>query len=81
MCQLIVPSEEWWEMSNKKVYLYDNGFAAAMQYSFSEDRGKRLENVVFRHLRARTEDIFLPGTAGNVTSLFFRLAVQRSSYR
>jgi predicted AAA+ superfamily ATPase len=46
------------EMSNKKVYLYDNGFAAAMQYSFSEDRGKRLENVVFRHLRARTEDIF-----------------------
>ena len=46
------------EMSNKKVYLYDNGFAAAMHYSFSEDRGKRLENVVFRHLRARTEDIF-----------------------
>jgi hypothetical protein len=46
------------EMSNKKVYLYDNGFAAAMLYSFSEDRGKRLENVVFRHLRAQTEDIF-----------------------
>ncbi|MBI5594151.1 MAG: ATP-binding protein [Deltaproteobacteria bacterium] len=46
------------EMSNKKVYLYDNGFAAAMHYSFSEGRGKRLENVVFRHLRARTEDIF-----------------------
>jgi predicted AAA+ superfamily ATPase len=46
------------EMSNKKVYLYDNGFAAAMHYSFSEDRGKRLENVVFRHLRAQTEDIF-----------------------
>jgi predicted AAA+ superfamily ATPase len=46
------------EMSNKKVYIYDNGFAAAMHYSFSEDRGKRLENVVFRHLRARTEDIF-----------------------
>jgi uncharacterized protein len=46
------------EMSNKKVYLYDNGFAAAMHYFFSEDRGKRLENVVFRHLRAQTEDIF-----------------------
>jgi predicted AAA+ superfamily ATPase len=46
------------EMSNKKVYLYDNGFAAAMHYSFSEDRGKRMENVVFRHLRAQTEDIF-----------------------
>lgn len=46
------------EMSNKKVYLYDNGFATAMHYSFSEDRGKRLENVVFRRLRAQTEDIF-----------------------
>lgn len=46
------------EMSNKKVYLYDNGFASAMHYSFSEDRGKRLENVVFRHLRAQTEEIF-----------------------
>lgn len=46
------------EMSNKKVYLYDNGFAAAMHYSFSEDRGKRLENVVFRHLRAQIEEIF-----------------------
>ena len=29
-----------------------------MNYSFSEDRGKRLENVVFRHLLAQTEDIF-----------------------
>jgi uncharacterized protein len=46
------------EMSNKKVYLYDNGFAAAMHYSFAEDRGKHLENVVFRQLRARTEEIF-----------------------
>jgi len=38
-------------MSNKRVYLFDNGFAAATQYSFSEDRGKRLENIVYRHLR------------------------------
>ncbi len=45
------------EMSNKKVYLYDNGFATAMQYSFSEDRGQLLENMVFRHLRDRTDDI------------------------
>ena len=46
------------EMSNKKVYLFDNGFAAATQYSFSEDRGKRLENIVYRHLREKTEAIF-----------------------
>jgi len=46
------------EMSNKRVYLFDNGFAAATPFSFSEDRGKRLENVVYRHLREKTESIF-----------------------
>jgi len=46
------------ELSNKKVYLFDNGLASAMDYSFAEDRGKRLENLVFRHLRERTEDIY-----------------------
>ena len=46
------------EMSNKRVYLFDNGFAAATQFSFSEDRGKRLENIVYRHLREKTESIF-----------------------
>jgi predicted AAA+ superfamily ATPase len=46
------------EMSNKRVYLFDNGFVAATQYSFSEDRGKRLENIVYRHLREKTEAIF-----------------------
>ncbi|VBB43696.1 ATPase [uncultured Desulfatiglans sp.] len=46
------------EMTNKKVYLYDNGFASALHYAFAEDRGKRLENVVFRHLRGQTEEIF-----------------------
>ena len=46
------------EMTNKKVFLYDNGFATALHYSFSEDRGKHLENLVFRHLREQTEEIF-----------------------
>ena len=46
------------EMSNRKVYLYDNGFATAMHYSFAEDRGKLLENLVFRHLREKTEEIY-----------------------
>ncbi|MCF8107525.1 MAG: ATP-binding protein [Desulfohalobiaceae bacterium] len=46
------------EMSNKKVYLYDNGFATAMHYSFAEDRGKLLENIVFRHLRELTQEIY-----------------------
>ena len=52
------PSVTKREMSNKKIYLYDNGFAAVTQYSFFEDRGKLLENLVFAHLRAQTEEIF-----------------------
>lgn len=46
------------EMSNKKIYLFDNGFASALNYLFSEDTGKRLENVLFQHIRAKTENIF-----------------------
>ena len=46
------------EMSNKKIYLFDNGFAAVTQYSFCEDRGKLLENLVFAHLRAQTDEIY-----------------------
>ncbi len=46
------------EMSNKKAYLYDNGLANALHYSFAEDRGKLLENLVFRHLRETTHEIY-----------------------
>jgi len=46
------------EMSNKKVYLYDNGLASAISFTFSEDRGKLLENLVFTSLRRSTEAIF-----------------------
>jgi len=46
------------EMSNKKIYLYDNGLATALNFALSEDRGKLLENVVYRHLREKTLDIY-----------------------
>lgn len=46
------------EMSNRKVYLYDNGFASITQYAFSQDRGKLLENTVYAHLRRGMEAIF-----------------------
>lgn len=52
------PSVTKREMSNKKIYLYDNGLAAVTQYSFFEDRGKLMENLVFCHLRASTEEIY-----------------------
>jgi len=46
------------EMSNKKVYLYDNGLATALHFSFAEDRGRLLENLVFRRLREMTPDVY-----------------------
>jgi len=46
------------EMSNKKVYLYDNGIASGIRYTFSEDRGKLLENMVFTGIRNTTDAIF-----------------------
>ena len=46
------------ELTNKKLYLYDNGFASAIQYLFSDDRGKLLENLVFNFLRNKYKTVF-----------------------
>jgi predicted AAA+ superfamily ATPase len=46
------------ELTNKKIYLYDNGFASSIQFLFSEDRGKLLENLVFIYLRNKYKDLF-----------------------
>jgi len=52
------PSVTRREMSNKKVYLFDNGLISANQFISNQDRGKLLENMIFNHLRRETEDIF-----------------------
>ncbi len=42
----------------KKVYSIDNGISNANSASFSEDKGKMLENIVFVNLRKRNRNIF-----------------------
>ena len=42
----------------KKVYSIDNGFSKVNSASFSEDKGKMLENMVFIELRKKFKDIF-----------------------
>lgn len=69
------------EMSNRKIYLHDNGFASIAHYAFFQDRGKLLENLVYTHLRRRTEEIYFIKNGGECDFLaFFRgippLAVQ-----
>lgn len=39
------------QIANKKVYCIDIGLAKSVAFSFSEDRGKFLENIVFLSLR------------------------------
>ncbi len=47
--QLVIP---------KKAYSIDNGFSFSYSASFSEDKGRLLENAVFLHLRRKHRDIF-----------------------
>ena len=42
----------------KKVYTMDLGLYTQNTLSTSENRGKRLENLVFLHLRRKHKDIF-----------------------
>ena len=46
------------EMSNKKVYLYDNGLVSITKDAAIEERGKLLENLVFSQLRRHTEALY-----------------------
>lgn len=42
----------------KKTYSIDNGLSAVNSVSFSSDRGRILENIVFLHLRRKYRDLF-----------------------
>lgn len=42
----------------KKIYSIDNGLSYVNSTSFSEDRGKMLENMVFLNLRRNSKEIF-----------------------
>lgn len=47
------------QIANKKVYCIDTGLVKSLAFSFSEDRGKFLENTVFLKLRRlHSEDIY-----------------------
>lgn len=46
------------ELSEKKVYIIDNGLVGAINFSLSRDYGKLLENTVFLHLYRKYKRIF-----------------------
>ncbi|MEW6584348.1 MAG: ATP-binding protein [Nitrospirota bacterium] len=46
------------ELGERKVYCIDNGLLNAVNFRFSDDRGKAIEQAVFLELRRRGEDIY-----------------------
>ncbi|MBI1970269.1 ATP-binding protein [Candidatus Woesearchaeota archaeon] len=47
------------QMANpKKIYAGDNGFAEALSFRFSEDKGRFLENAVFLELKRRKKEVY-----------------------
>ncbi len=42
----------------KKIYTLDNGIAQTISFSFTEDSGRKLENLVYQHLRRKPGEIY-----------------------
>ncbi len=45
-------------VSDKKIYVIDNGMRNTVAFSFSEDKGKLLENLIFLELKRRGKEIY-----------------------
>ena len=45
-------------VSDKKIYVIDNGMRNAVAFSFSPDSGKMLENLVFLELKRRAKEVY-----------------------
>lgn len=52
-------------ISNKKIYVIDNGIRSKIAFKFSDDRGKLLENLVFIELKRREKEIYFYKTKNN----------------
>jgi len=70
------------QIAAKKIYSIDTGLVKAVGFSFSENIGKLMENLVFLHLRRQHQDIYYFKTKQNHEVDFFipsqQLAIQVS---
>ncbi len=51
-------------ISDKKIYIIDNGMRNTVAFSFSEDKGRLLENLVFIELKRRGEEVYFSKDKG-----------------
>ncbi len=59
------------QIANKKIYSIDTGLTRSVAFSFSENKGKFLENMVFLKLRRQDENIYYYKTGTNKEVDFF----------
>lgn len=59
------------QIANKKIYAIDTGLIKSVAFSFSENRGKFLENLVFLTLRRLSEDIYYYTTKNDLEVDFY----------
>lgn len=52
-------------ISNKKIYVIDNGIRSKIAFKFSDDKGKFLENAVFIALRRQGKELYFFKTKNN----------------
>jgi len=46
------------QKNKKKIYAVDNGLLSTVNYTFSQDKGRQLENLIFLHLIRKYEHVF-----------------------
>lgn len=59
------------QIANKKIYAIDTGLVKSVAFSFSENRGKLLENLTFLTLRRLSEEIYYYTTQNNLEIDFY----------
>ncbi len=72
------------QIAAKKIYSIDTGLSQSVGFSFSENKGKLIENMVFLQLRRKTSDIYYYKTSQNFEVDFFlprkSMLIQVSQY-
>jgi predicted AAA+ superfamily ATPase len=59
------------QIATKKIYSIDTGLVRSVGFSFSENKGKLMENVVYLHLRRKKQEIYYYKTVQNYEVDFF----------
>lgn len=67
------------ESSEKKYYTSDNGLLSALSYSFSDDKGALLENIVALHLIKNNKDRVFYYKNGNECDFIIKHNIENSS--